>query len=482
MTDPHRPPTRSSRCWTLHAGRADIDVEVSARDDERLGAVLPALGRALGVPDAEVWSGSHRLVPELPLTAPELAHGAILGLGRPGPRKGPGDRSSALELHVVGGPDSGRTLPLGSGTHVLGRGADATVRFADPDVSRRHARVQLAGGGITVADLDSTNGSLLGEETLGADPRPWPLGAVLRLGASAVTVSGPAGLPAAVEPASGGRARLRPTARMVPPHPDVDVAFPRPLDAPPRRPLAWVAVVLPAVGGLLLAWLLRMPAFLLLALLSPVVAVAAWLSDRWTGRRTGRRQAAEYTRELLSAEERLLTAITDDRRAMETAHPDLATVTTAARRRSSLLWSRRREDAAALVVRLGSGRGPTRVTRVEADGSRLRQPADHLPVVLDLRAGAGLGVLGPRDKAMGCLRSIIAQLTALHPPGEVELALVTSRERLGDWSWARWLPHLAAPDVCVGPREGTDDDGTSWFRGLLGRRRAAAGDSGPAEG
>ena len=76
-----------------------------------------------------------------------------------------------------------------------------TVRLDDPDVSRRHVAVQVGGGAITVADLGSTNGSRLDEAVLDGEPRNWPTGAILRLGASAVTVAGPGGAAASLEPA-----------------------------------------------------------------------------------------------------------------------------------------------------------------------------------------------------------------------------------------------------------------------------------------
>ncbi len=133
-----------------------VDVEVTARDDERLGAVLPVLARTLGLPSAALWHGSARLPDELPLAFPELAHGTVLGLGRPGPRHCSDPHGRALELHVVGGPEAGTTLPLGRGRHVFGRGAGATVHLEDPDVSRRHVLVEVGSGGITVADLGSS--------------------------------------------------------------------------------------------------------------------------------------------------------------------------------------------------------------------------------------------------------------------------------------------------------------------------------------
>ena len=266
-----------------------------------------------------------------------------------------------------------------------------------------------------------------------------------------MTVTGPGGSSAAVEGQRGGRLQLRPTARMSPPLPDAEVVFPRePVTTPPRR-LAWVAVALPALAGVGMAWLMHTPTFLFFALLSPVVAVGSWLSDRWSGRRSGRRDRAAYAVDLVAAENHLAAAVRAYARAAEQACPDLATLTTAARLRSDRLWSRRLTDGDALSVRLGTGRGDTGITRVDADGARVRVRAEHLPVGFDLRAGGGLGVVGPRERALGVLRSVVAQLAALHAPGDVDFVLLTRADRLPDWTWTRWLPHLAPGAVHVDP-------------------------------
>jgi len=476
---------RAARVWTLSAGGRSVDVEVTAYDHDRLHDVLPALVTALARPVGALWSTSSRLPDDLSLTAPELAHGAILGLDRPAA----GDRrqgSGALELRVTGGPDAGRALPLGQGTHVIGRGSDVGVRLDDPDVSRRHAVVQVGRGSITVADLGSTNGSRLDDLALDARPRPWPTGGVLRLGASAVTVAGPGAATAAVEAAPAGRVRLRPLPRMTVPAVAREVVFPRPPAEPPRRRLAWVAVALPAVGGLLMAWLLHTPTFLFFALLSPVVALGTWISERWSGRRSGRRAAAAHALEVLAAETALVEAAAADVRAAESAHPDLAALVAAARRRTHLLWSRGRGDADALTVRVGCGPGPTRVTRVREDGTRVPVTAAHLPVTVDLRAGGGLAVAGPRERALGLLATVLAQLVTLHAPGEVDVLLLTDPERLRDWEWVRWLPHLPARAVHV--REpaalgaAAADDLHAWVTRFTARRRSRSGQPASAEG
>ncbi|MGY1618576.1 FtsK/SpoIIIE domain-containing protein [Geodermatophilus sp. SYSU D00691] len=473
-------PPRGTRCWTLWAADGAVDVQVTAADDAPLGEVVPVLVRALGPAVDGLWSGSTRLPDDLALDVPELAHGAVLGWGRPGPRARAERRTSALELHVVGGPEAGRTEPLGQGRHVLGRGAEAGVRFDDPDVSRRHVQVTVAAGEITVADLGSTNGTRLDDAAVATAPIAWPTGAVLRLGASAVTVRGPEGGSAALKRGAGGRLRLRPAPRLPATRPEVEVRFPRPPAPAPRRRLAWIAVAVPLVAGVAMAWLLHTPQFLFFALLSPVMAVGTWWSERWSGRRDGRRQTAEHAAALTDAQQRLTDAVHADRRATGTAHPDLAALTTAARRRSGRVWERRRGDADALHVRLGTGQRPCAVTRVSPEGDRERVTAEDLPVVVDLRASGGLSVVGPRAPATGVLAAVVAQAAVLHGPDEVQLVLVADAGSAPDWDWVRWLPHLQHVDLApVGAA--ADEELLRWVGRVVAARRAAVAEHAPGD-
>lgn len=240
-------PARSpaTRCWTLVTPSGALDVALSARDDDRLGAVLPVLATAVGSPAAQLWSGSTRLDDDLPLTDPALLHGAVLGLGRPGPRSDTDARPGALELQVTGGPDAGTAVPLDRGRHVVGRGGEAAVRLTDPAVSRRHLLVEVGSSDLQVSDLGSSNGSRLGGEPLGGRPTPWTAGTPLRVGASTLRTAGPGSARASLRPGEGGRLRLRPHPRLQAPREDAEVVLPAPPVPGPARRLAWAAVALP---------------------------------------------------------------------------------------------------------------------------------------------------------------------------------------------------------------------------------------------
>lgn len=56
----------------------------------------------------------------------------------------------------------GRTVQLGYGENIVGRDPAARVPVDDVAVSRRHARIVVAGGHVTLEDLASKNGTVVG--------------------------------------------------------------------------------------------------------------------------------------------------------------------------------------------------------------------------------------------------------------------------------------------------------------------------------
>lgn len=67
--------------------------------------------------------------------------------------------AAAGRMRVLAGPDKGREFPLTSGSAAIGRGL-GDVPLSDPEVSRRHALVEVYGPStIFLRDLGSTNGT-----------------------------------------------------------------------------------------------------------------------------------------------------------------------------------------------------------------------------------------------------------------------------------------------------------------------------------
>ncbi|MDN3246273.1 FHA domain-containing protein, partial [Streptomyces sp. ZSW22] len=191
---------------------ASCDVLVTAPVGTALAAVASALAAALpggeapGTGQVVLYAGAQRLdAQRSTLGEPPLIDGAVLCLGAPGlPDPHTDPAGAPAQLHVVAGPDAGGVHLLHGGQIRLGRSADADVALDDPDVSRMHCAVTVSpDGGVSVADLGSTNGTTLDGTRVGDRPVRLTPGALLRIGESALRL---------VPARPGAEARLATTA------------------------------------------------------------------------------------------------------------------------------------------------------------------------------------------------------------------------------------------------------------------------------
>jgi DNA-binding winged helix-turn-helix (wHTH) protein len=72
-------------------------------------------------------------------------------------------------------------IPLARPEIVFGRGVEADVQILAPEVSRRHARLELAAGRAVLSDLGSKNGTQVNDRTIDG-PRVLVTGDVLAVG------------------------------------------------------------------------------------------------------------------------------------------------------------------------------------------------------------------------------------------------------------------------------------------------------------
>ena len=70
-----------------------------------------------------------------------------------------------LSLAVIAGPAAGAIFEIEKARVVIGReGAD--ILLDDPEVSRNHSAIEVYGDRIALVDLNSTNGTFVGEEAI----------------------------------------------------------------------------------------------------------------------------------------------------------------------------------------------------------------------------------------------------------------------------------------------------------------------------
>jgi DNA segregation ATPase FtsK/SpoIIIE, S-DNA-T family len=107
----------------------------------------------------------------------------------------------------------------------------------------------------------------------------------------------------------------------------------------------------------------------------------------------------------------------------------LAHAVRTARLRAVGLWRRRTDPAGTVVLPFGL-----------ADEDLLDQPLRALSITIDSTHPAAVtGSPGFRD---GVARTLLVEATTRYGPADLALAVATRGDRLGEWDWAKWLPHL----------------------------------------
>ncbi|MFC4036348.1 FtsK/SpoIIIE domain-containing protein [Streptomyces polygonati] len=461
------------------SGRAvrGCDVLITAPGGTPLSAVAGALASAAGSAQSGgrsagssvvLYAGSQRLAPTAVLGVPPLVDGALVSLHTPAEQYGEGGGhadqgqygrfgqygrppAELPRLHVVGGPDAGGVHLLPGGQARIGRSADADVPLDDPDVSRLHCEIAVgADGAVTVADLGSTNGTTLSGKAVGAQPVPFPPGALLGIGESTLRLAAahtpePAPLPSAPDEDGHLRVSLR-RAAWPPseygglgnePGPETGAAYRDPADAPDPREAVTFGRGIPSPAADDPDGRRRATGERARGAHAPggeadrprvVDAIGAWAKRRLGGGGRGAGAGPETV---------------DDTEAetLRGRWPDPAAVLLTALGPGRRLWERGPGHPDALNIRLGSA------DLVSEDGAR-RLPG--VPFTVDLRSPltAALALSGPRPRLAGLARAVLAQLCALHSPAALEIVLISadrargSDQRAEEWSWVNWLPHL----------------------------------------
>ena len=372
--------------------------------------------------------------------------------------------SGMVEVRTVGGPSAGSVHRLGFGTVTLGGSPDCHIRLTGTGFSGAAAKIVVGPGGgsaaVTVQPLAGGPAGgpaqlLLDGEAVTA-ARTWPFGAILTVGTNMLAVSVPEQPDAHLSPADdGGLAYNRPP-RLMP------SGRPRRIEVPaePKRGdkvrLQLLSAVIPLVLGLVMVKVLHSWAFAAFMLLSPVMIVGQWVSDRRAGR-TSHTKAMRTYRERMT---QLRYAIDAERAADEAdrrdAAPDPAQVLLTATGPRRRLWERRADDPDFLDLRIGLADLPAHIELIPEKGiavdAELPATPDSraVPVVLPMPDLGVVGLCGARAASRGLARWLVAQAAALHSPRDLSIVLLTADPAAAaDWDWVRWLPHCA-------PRLGED--------------------------
>ena len=302
---------------------------------------------------------------------------------------------------------------------------------------------------IYVADLGSTNGVLVNDQTI--------TDSVTVTSSDRVTVGGTAfqfHLADTYSASSTGQVvEFNRPPRVFSPFAGIKVKLPAPPDEPPKQYLPMIAALVP-LGMAGAMWTFFGPYSALFMLMSPVIILGSYYEGKRSGRRGYKERVAEHI-EILGK----LTIELDEAREEEITsrrheHPNVTEVIQSAQRLSPRLWERHVDEKDFLALHIGRADQESRtVVELDPGGSRdnreelaefpLRYARiPDLPTVVGLRQVGGLGIAGPTKLANQLARSLVAQLAGLHAPNDVVITALLGSDVAVEWRWLSWLPHL----------------------------------------
>jgi S-DNA-T family DNA segregation ATPase FtsK/SpoIIIE len=311
--------------------------------------------------------------------------------------------------------------------------------------------VSVGPGGVSVTDLDSTNGTSVAGVPIGRNGAPMRVGDVLQVGGSRLQLVAADPARAACHADGEGRLQLNRPPRLRPPEVSTTVTLPTEPTRRDKTRLPVIALVVPLIAGVALVAFTGNPSYLAFVLLSPLMVLGTFLTDWFGGRRSARAEQAAYDEALADARRAIAAAVTAEEAARHLAHPGASTLLQAATGPTPRLWERRRHDHDFLSLRVGLADLPGAVdVQVQGDQTVERPVANAVPVTVPLAEVGVVGFAGPRRGVLSAARFSVAQLAAWHSPRHLGLVLLVADDLADegddDWHWMRWLPHLRPVD------------------------------------
>ena len=453
-----------------------------------------------GEPGTVAWWEGDRLLAADGRLGLEVHDGATLGrrpaLDQAG-GSGAAQPAAPAELCAVAGPHAGARWRLPPGRHLIGRSDQAAINLvADRRVSRNHAVLLVGPEEIVVRDEGSAHGVRLEGDPV--TEAAWPEGAWLQAGDSVLVWRRPAKDPAVVVPdGEGGLVFNRPP-RMLEPLGLAVVRFPGAAPVRPGVNFPLMAALAPVLLGAALAFFIHQVQFLLFMLLSPVMLLSNYVTQRRGGARSYHERARMHAHAVEQAEAELGRAVEQETCTRRRAAPDPAALATVAAGPFSTLWERQRTDPDFLLLRVGLADIPASFT-VEGHAAAAGSGADagqeprsagpepgaspmlrQVPALVQLGEDGVLGLAGDRQACESLARALVVQAAVLHAPDDLTVTVLTGANQHHAWDWARWLPHARDRQGRYPARIGTTDAAVARLAAELAARVDDRTSGGPA--
>jgi len=381
--------------------------------------------------------------PETTLLDSPLKDGAVVSLGSPEGCVYP-EPTGLVEIRIAGGPAAGAVHRLSLGEADIGNGQRVAIPVHDQALPEFALRVSVdARGGCQVAPYDGVRVTLDGDPLQAA--AQWLPGQLIAVGGTLLGIAPYEPPDAALHASDDGGVDFNRPPRLLPPARTTKFQLPQPPKEGERRPLPILMAIAPVVMGLAMAFFMKELYMLAMCLLSPIMVVGNFFTDRKHGRKSHAQQMVEYREHKARIEADAHEALAVERAARRDECPDPATALSIASGPRRRLWERRLTDPDYLFLRAGTADLPSAVELTDPEQDEHRRQVfwtvPDAPVTIPLKQRGVVGVAGPGDSPRAIGRWFVAQSAVLHSPNDLRIFVLTDSSGRGSWEWVRWLPH-----------------------------------------
>jgi S-DNA-T family DNA segregation ATPase FtsK/SpoIIIE len=401
-----------------------------------------------------LWLDGRQTDPRAP-AARALRDGAVVALDqRAAGATSRGEPAGVVEVRFTGGPCAGVVHRLGYGTVTMGASPDCHIRLGGVGLPAYAARLTVGPGGTRVPVIveplrtgaDDVPLLVDGERATGR--RNVSFGMVLRLGANVLEIREPQPPDAHLSAADdGGLAYNRP-----PRIPAADRPPRIEVPAEPKRAervrLQLLAALIPLALGVVMVKVTHEWLYALFVLVSPLMVIGQWMSDRRYGRVSHKKAMKEYRQRWAELDGVIAAARLAEEAQRRQDAPDPAEILLTATGPRRRLWERRAADDDVLRLRVGLADQPSRIEvvldkKAEYDAVPPDVPADRdVPVTLSLKDLGVVGLAGDLASSRALARWLVVQAAALHSPRDLSIVVLSTDPHAAEhWNWVRWLPH-----------------------------------------
>ncbi|HLR55724.1 MAG TPA: FtsK/SpoIIIE domain-containing protein, partial [Actinomycetales bacterium] len=371
---------------------------------------------------------------------------------------------SSFFIDVIAGPAAGGYIKIGpEETRVIGRSRAADLTIDDDLISAQHLIVAAEAGTLRVQDLHTTNGTVLHDHAGSAHKvggsTLWQETALVQIGAHLLQLR-PARIHAAEVTGSGtgfSVVQLSPPHTRATPPPQLDDP-PEPPKRPGTRRIPWVSMGTSALGGLVMAAVLRTAFLLVFSVLAPAGMLLQFLWEKRRARRDYDAELAQHDQELAAHEREKIARASAEARALRLQACDPA-------------QSRRHTQIPTVGLWQFTGHSLDGHTRQSLTSHKLllgfiKDGATHLPVHAPL-SGSAVGIFGDPRAVASLTQWLAVQIATGFAPSQVAIR--------GPWPWLKHLPHsapLASGSALFPPGSATRE--TCWFSSAASAQTEAA--------